>query len=403
MRLILVFIGGVATVLAVGISASLNYLFGAGLGQSEFEHYLFGGISVVADLWKALGPIIIHALVRGRRFVVALAAGAVWVACFTYAVSSALGLAAQNRMALTGGRDSVRAMYQSAVDELRETETKLSAVGAHRSPSEVEAAITATLARTISIPEHGRSTVGAASQNCSKLVPRAAEGCSEVAALRQELARAIDGVDLEKKISELRAQVQNLRSRGGTLDADPQAELFSRLSRGWISSHDVGLGLVLLLGAVLELVSAFGPVVLASYAHATRLDMPAATCRDMSRTAQTSRATSGLVVEHEAVGNVLEFLAACVEPSRAATGLTIQELVQAYETWCAENRFAALTPNSFVEELDATRQEHGLESKISKVGDRYFGLRLRDQSARQKLITKVNTAGLPVRGRKRSA
>ena len=42
--------------------------------------------------------------------------------------------------------------------------------------------------------------------------------------------------------------------------ADPQAGLLARLSHGWLSPHDVGPGLSLLLAVTIELVSAFGPL-----------------------------------------------------------------------------------------------------------------------------------------------
>ena len=65
---------------------------------------------------------------------------------------------------------------------------------------------------------------------------------------------------------------RGLRERGAMKPADPQAELLARLSRGWLSPHDIGPGLSLLLAVTIELVSAFGPTVLSNYAEATECD-----------------------------------------------------------------------------------------------------------------------------------
>jgi hypothetical protein len=91
------------------VSLRLNYLFGASLGQSPEKAQVFGLVSIVADCWKAAGTIFIYSLARSRRWPPAAAASAVWVVCFLYAVSSALGISVQDRAALTGGRETVPA------------------------------------------------------------------------------------------------------------------------------------------------------------------------------------------------------------------------------------------------------------------------------------------------------
>lgn len=97
MRRLFLVVGGLAVAASLLISMSFNYLFGSSLGQTSERRYLFGGISVVADLWKGLGPIYIFAVWRQRHRVAAMAGSLVWFACFIYAATSALGLAVGDR------------------------------------------------------------------------------------------------------------------------------------------------------------------------------------------------------------------------------------------------------------------------------------------------------------------
>jgi hypothetical protein len=59
--------GGLATAAMLGISMRVNFLFGYSLGQTLERAEVFGWVSVISDLWKALGPICFIALFRARR------------------------------------------------------------------------------------------------------------------------------------------------------------------------------------------------------------------------------------------------------------------------------------------------------------------------------------------------
>ena len=71
--------------------------------------------------------------------------------------------------------------------------------------------------------------------------------------------------------------------------------MLARLSRGWLSPHDVGPGLSLLLAVTIELVSAFGPTVLSAYAEATD--------------------SRGREQPGKALGSVIDYLAERIEPA----------------------------------------------------------------------------------------
>jgi hypothetical protein len=226
-----------------------------------------------------------------------------------------------------------------------------------RPASEVEAAIAAVLIRPVS-DRRSRRSVGALSLNCSRVDTRTMEACGEVAVLRQELAAAQEAARLDERLSALRVRAQELRERGATRSSDPQGELFARLTRGWLTAGDVGFTLGLLLAAAIELVSAFGPAVLAAYADASlRPSSPSA------------------IAKGRRIGLVLDYIADCVEPAATTSALGADELYGNYVKWCSKLGRRAMTGLDFIGEFDRSRIEQGLE-QIKKFGSRYYGIRL---------------------------
>jgi hypothetical protein len=220
-----------------------------------------------------------------------------------------------------------------------------------------------------------RGTIGSLSLQCTKADIRTAATCAEVATLHQERAVADEASQLDKRIAELRQRLTGLRERGGTLSADPQVELLSRLSMGFVSSADVGFGLVLLLAAVIELVSTFGPVVLSAYADATRGQRHTSSLSEIVVAA--GRAMPRLVGAGRAVSRPTTGPTACAVIEYMATyGIEVNEIFEDYACWCQQSGCEALSETEFVGEFDHNRHEHQLVGKIQKFGTRYYGLRL---------------------------
>ncbi len=57
----------------------------------------------------------------------------------------------------------------------------------------------------------------------------------------------------------MRVRIGKLRETGGSLPADPVAELIAWLSRGQLKVRDIGFGFPLVFALLIEVVSAFGP------------------------------------------------------------------------------------------------------------------------------------------------
>lgn len=356
-------------------SASMNYLAGQQFGHTPSEARVFALLGLSADVWKAIGPIFILTLWRARRPVPAGLAAFVWIFCFIFAVSAALGLAARNRSAVIGEQQDLRLAYQDIESELAAVEKERSAFGVVPSPAEKEAAIAAVFAQVVP-----GGTVGAVSKDCAKDTPRTRNACAHVALLRQDLERSKDAAELERRASFLRHKRDVYRARGARREADPQSRLIASLSRGLVPVEDVSLVLILVLVVVVELVSAFAPVVVHEFVLTMRSPAQPARRRQVGghRTetgpARTSLSAAKTVAAlAPKVGALYDYLAERIEPDETGI-LAVSDLWGDYHLWCGNQGFAALTRRAFISELDAIAAGD-LRDCIFWQGSNYRGLR----------------------------
>jgi len=194
----------------VVVSLRANYLFGYGFGQTPEKAHVFGWANVAADLWKVSGLIVITSLWRAqqKRFAVSLLP--IWTLCFLWGLAGAIGVYAQDRTALIGGREAVAATFKGGERELEDIDAKLRTLPT-RNVAQVDAAIAAVLARPIMSGERVRGTVAKLSANCTKEERTTAEACIEVASLREERASAEEAARLQIRKAALRTQITKLR------------------------------------------------------------------------------------------------------------------------------------------------------------------------------------------------
>ena len=363
MRWFVLSVGGLATAAMLCISMRVNFLFGYSLGQTPERAEVFGWVSVISDFWKALGPIFIVALYREKRQWATAAASAIWAACLLYSVTSAVGAAIEDRSSRTGNRETIVMNYDEFTADAKRLEEKRNALRTHRSAPIVEAAINALLMRPVESYRRTPSTVGEVSASCQHADQRTTDACAEVAQLREELAAAKEENDLDREIAKLKGQARDLRARGAIKSSDPQAELLAGVTGGWLSPRDVGRALAFLLAMTIEFVSAFGPIVLASYFEATER-------RDVTRRDEVPAETPA-----EAPGLVIDYLAERIEPAANTDTLSESALFTDYAAWCHASGRVALAIPEFVAGFDQLRAENKL-GKIRKRKDRYCGFRL---------------------------
>jgi hypothetical protein len=362
---------GMATGAMIGVSLRANFLFGYGFGQTPEKAYVFGFANVAADIWKAAGLIVITSLWRGQQKRFALCLAPIWLLCLLWGLAGAIGIYAQDRTALIGGREAKAATFKDTEHELTEIDAKLRALKTERTTAQIDAAIAAVLARPVTIGERIRGTAGKLSNGCTKEERSTAEACLEVAQLREERAAAEEAERLRTRQAQLRVHVGRLRESGGSLTAD--AELFAWLSRGQLSVRDIAFGFPLAFALLIEIVSAFGLASLVAYGEATRSALEiAASQPDMARSGELlpAAASDG---EH---GRVVKWMADRTEPTGDTSAITLDDLHADYEVWCVGKNMGAAKCDAFGEEFDRVREVPELAGKIRKFGSRYYGIRL---------------------------
>jgi hypothetical protein len=195
----------------IAVSLRANYLFGYGFGQTPEKAQVFGWANVAADVWKAAGLIVITSLWRAKQKRFALSLIPIWLLCLLWDLAGAIGVYAQDRTALIGGREAKTASYRDAERELSEIDDKLQVLSARRTTAQIDAAIMAVLARPVMSGERIRGTVAKLSANCTKEERLTAEACLEIARLREERAEAQQAERLQERQGELRFHIRNLR------------------------------------------------------------------------------------------------------------------------------------------------------------------------------------------------
>ncbi len=367
-------VGWAGWALTIFASGSMNYLSGYGFGRNDQEALVLGLLGIAADGWKSLGPIFILALYRARRPITLTLASIVWLACFSVAITSAVGLVAKNRSAMTGKQDALRTTHAMHMVELNELLAKRGSVASQRSSSEIKVAIDAVLSRPIWSEKRLRGTVGSMSDVCAEIGARTAAACVEVATLRQELAAIENAERIDQRIAALRSELLRLQQSGASLDSDPQADLIARLTGDRISASDVPTALVLLIVLMVEVVSAFTPIVLSEYAATAGIARQAtsvAVGRD--RSGSTVSPGNGTVALRP-IGDVHEYMADRIRPAEPG-GVAGNELYADYVLWCTTSGRIALPSQDFLDEFKRICQDE-LHGKVRLNLGHYQGCKL---------------------------
>lgn len=347
-----------ATAAAVAITMRLNYLFVVSMIEDNEKKILVGWGTVIADLWKACGLIFVPLFWRWKRRALACAATLVWLLCFVWAVATLLGSVAQERMMTTAGRETVHANYRDAERELTDLEQRRAKLPPARSIAEVEAALGAALVRPIATGTRVR-TVDELSKNCSRPDRLTIEACQEIAQIKVEFAASVETARIEKRVAQLRTHAASLREQGAMLSSDVQGEMIARVTRGILSAKDAALGLPLLVTAVFEAIGALGPtIVFAAFEGA----------RKPRKTSAASDASGA--------GAVVDFLDECTKPADGRAAIALDTLYASYRAWCAQSSKVAAPIEAFIHDLERERARPEMRNRVSRLGDRYFGIGL---------------------------
>lgn len=247
---------GVAATLFLMVSAVMNCLFLSSLGRNEIEAYLFGAISIAADIAKAVLPVLVARAVALRLWDRVVLAGIMLMAVMGLSLASGMGFAAMTREDVVARRATRSGERETLLSDLAALEPRLSALSAAREAAVIEADLAAlTINRRY-----------AASKGCTVIEGAAArEFCGEALRLRGELAASQERQKLAADRERLRGQLVALPATASQGSVDPQSSslagllgLPERVIRG---SLTFGLAVVLELGSVVLVLIASAPFV----------------------------------------------------------------------------------------------------------------------------------------------
>ena len=246
---------GLGLVLAAGFvvaSGAMNYAFLSRQASSAWEGQILGAVAIGVTGYNALGLMFVSwAWENGRRKFFVPAGLAMWVVFLGFSLLCAVGFAASHRGAVTGSRESQWASLTSAKDDLKKLDEKL--VAAAR-PARAAAVVEEAL-NEIKQDRRWLSTKG-----CTEATLDASRDyCRTYFQTRQELQHAVEHARLEKQRDAANQEVLRLKGAGASLEADPQASIIVRLSRGVLELSEVQLWLNAWVALVIEMGAALLP------------------------------------------------------------------------------------------------------------------------------------------------
>lgn len=203
-RAIIMAAGAVVALGFLAASAVANFMFGMSLGRTHDEGLLFGSIGICAVAMNALCPFYLSWFHRASRRSAAAATLLLYVLCMTYSVTSAVGLAAQNRDGITVSRQVTRDAYADTRRELLDLEN------------------------------------------------------------RRANAKAKDHVRLEARIDDARQRLRAVQNTAPVV-TDAQSVFLSALVFGLLAPQDIRLGLVALFALMVEVGATIGLFVALSH------------------------------------------------------------------------------------------------------------------------------------------
>ncbi len=252
MRYVLSGLIALAAVTCIAASSTMNWFFLSSLGKSMVEGYIFGAVSVSADVIKAVLPIFIVLAWVHRRIVYVVGGSMICAILVVLSLLSAVGFSASNRGAVAGGIESLNAQLRLAETRLLTVNKELEALKNPRPLPAIEADIRAL--------KHNSRWTGT-KQCTDATASRSRTFCANYEQLRAELAVNIERSRNMLTVNNVAEEIKTLRARGAGQNADHQANVLKRLVSHVWPATDVGqvqMGLIVFVAIVVEILATFG-------------------------------------------------------------------------------------------------------------------------------------------------
>jgi hypothetical protein len=357
----------------------MNWRFGVSLGRTELDGQIYGAASAAADCLKALVPFFFFAAIRNRMWSQAIASAVVGVVVTAYALTSALGHAALNRLDTAGQRTVEAQSYQDLRGDLKRAEDQLSWIPQHRPAATVQSAIDG-----VKNQRQWEWTSG-----CKDVTGKQGRDfCQKYHALTAELASGQQAQALETRVAEIQNKLGHTKGTTALSEADPQATVLAKLSG--LDIDKVQIALTIFIALLLEVGSGFGMYIAFSQWRLYDREAPAAPkMASVSTAAAAVAAPVAVAVKKPRFGandnktlppqkllvpetDVQRFYKENVESQDGHT-VSATALYEAYCVWCEERQKEPLALPTFGREI----AEFGIQKVKKKDGVRYVGIALK--------------------------
>ena len=256
MSLILKIAIALTATLFIGVSASMNALFLASLGQTPVEIVLLATVSIAADVVKAALPVVIARAIEVRAWAHCTVAGMLLTFVTVLSLTSGAGFAALTRNGAIATRVAQGDTLTARQTELRDIEARIARLTQSRAVAVIEADIAAT-----AVDRRWKFSKG-----CSEFAGSSVRlFCSDVFKLRSEFSVANERSRLAAERSGTWAKVEALRAAGAGVDSDPQAGAIAALFSVDRSTPrlilPVYVAIILELGSVILVLLLAGPTI----------------------------------------------------------------------------------------------------------------------------------------------
>lgn len=282
MRHLLGALGVLAAGVLLAVSAAMNWRFGYGLGQSEFDSFVLGSASAAADCLKALVPFFFFAAIRNRMWSQAIASAIVGLVVTSYSLTSALGFAMTERLGKAGERTQATETYKDLRADLKRAQDQLSWIPQHRPAAAVQSEIDNTRNQKAWDWTNGCSDVTSKSGR---------DFCKQYHTLVAELASAQQAAALEARMADAQSKLGGVDKASVMAEADPQAAVLAKLA-GFVlpgvKVEDVQTAMAVFVALLLEVGSTLGMYV--AFSQWRLYDVAAPAAPKMATVASTAAA-----------------------------------------------------------------------------------------------------------------
>jgi hypothetical protein len=312
--------------------------------------------AAVAAIVGCHGPAWIYRSLRLHEWGTALLATIAFAICLAVSLAGGIGTIAAGSDKSQATRARASESYADLRSELDAVRSARTSLPAHRPVGTIEGEMTAARVDR-------RWTSSSACTDATATASRSF--CAEYARLQGELATAETAAELDIKI---RALTEKLDTVPAVRAVNPQAEVIARLFH--LSREDAEAWYALLFALAVEAAAMSVLLIAESTTHQQRVSVDDQKVRQiiLPALAPDSAPITGCVVD---------WMRKRALPNDVAIGITLDALHADYEMWCLSEALEAMSVDAFADEFDRLREVPELAGNIQKVGNRYFGIKLR--------------------------